>query len=134
MVMLDNSMDNLDSFVNNNKTMMDTLATNNKILTVTNAKLIVTNATYSASGITAKPPGSSSARNPNHTLQHKSCKKWAIGGFFLTHDWEVLACHNIKTFPESNPKPVHDEATMRENTKGPSAKSNKGWDAWVFGH
>ena len=132
--MLDNSMDNLASPVTNNKTIMDTLATNNKMLTATNAKLIATNATYSASGITAKPPGSSSARNPNHTLQHKSCKKWAIGRFFLTHDWEVLAGHNRKTVPAANRKPGHDEAAIRENPKGPSAKSNKGWDAWVFGY
>ena len=81
MEILDNSMDNLASPVTNNKTVMDMLVTNNKILTATNAKLIATNATFAASGIPAKPPGSSSVRNPNHTLQHKICKKWAISGF-----------------------------------------------------
>ena len=81
MEMLDNSMDNLASTVTNNKTVMDTLITNKKMLTATNSKLISTNATFSASGISAKPPGSSGARNPNHALQHKTHKKWATGGF-----------------------------------------------------
>ena len=81
----------------NNKTVMDTLVTNNKILTATNAKLIATNATFSASVITTKPPGSSSAHNPNHTLQHKIRKKWAISGFCSTHVWDNLSGHDRKT-------------------------------------
>ena len=81
MEMMDNIMDNLASTVTNNKTVMYTLVTNNKILTATNAKLIATNATFAASGISTNPPGSNSARNPDHTLQHKIRKKWAIGGF-----------------------------------------------------
>ena len=81
MGILNNSMDNLASPVTNNKMVIDTLVTNNKIITDTNAKLIATNATFAASGISAKPPGSSSVRNPNHTLQHTIGKKWSIGGF-----------------------------------------------------
>ena len=81
MEMMDNSMENLDSTVTNNKMVMYTLVTYNKILTATNAKLIANNDTFAASGISAKPPGSSSVRNPNHTLQQKIRKKWAIGGF-----------------------------------------------------
>ena len=123
MEVLENSMDNLASTV-----------TNNKILTATNAKLIYTNGTFSASGISAKPPGSSGARNPNHTLHQKICKKWAIGGFCLTHGWKVLASHDRKTFPDANRKPGHNESAMRKNLKVPSSKSKKGWDAWVFGH
>ena len=79
--MMDNSMDNLASTVTNNKTVMYTLVTNNKILTATNTKLISTNATFATSDISANPPGSYGARNPNHTLQHKILKKCAIGGF-----------------------------------------------------
>ena len=97
MEILDNSMDNLASTVTNNKMVMDTLVTNNKILTATNAKLIATNSTFAASGISAKPPGSSSARNPNHNLQHKICKKWDIGGFCSTHVWDNLSGHDSKT-------------------------------------
>ena len=134
MEIMGNSMDNLESTVTNNKTVMDTLIANNKMLTATNARLIATNATFAASGIYAKPLGFSGARNPNHTLQHKICKKWVIGGFCLTHGWEVLAGHDRKRCPAANRKPRHYEAAMRGNPKGPSAKSNKGWDAWVFGH
>ena len=79
--MLDNSMDNLASTVTNNKTVRYTLVTNNKMLTAKNSKLIAKKVTFAASGISAKPPGSSGARNPNHALQHKTRKKWAIGGF-----------------------------------------------------
>ena len=126
--MLGNSMDNLASTVTNNKTVMDTLITNNKMLTTTNAKLIATNYTFAASGISAKPPGSSVARNPSHTLQQKKRKKWAIARFCLTHDWEVLTGHDRKTFPTANRKPGHNEADMRKNPKVTSARSKKGWD------
>ena len=118
----------------NNKTVMYTLVTNKKMLTATNAKLIATTATFAASGISAKPPESSGARNPNHTLQEKIRKKWAIGGLCSTHVWEILSIHDSKTCLFANRKPGHDEAAMCENPKGSSAKSNKGWDAWVFCH
>ena len=127
-------MDNLASTVNNNKMVMYTLVTNNKMLTATNAKLIATNANFSASSISNKPPGSSGARNPNHTLQQKIRKKRAIVRFCLTHGWEVLVGHNSKMFPTSNRKPGHNKADMRKNPKGTSAKSNKGEYAWVLGH
>ena len=85
MEMLDNSMDNLASTLTNNKTVMGTLITNKKMFTATNAKIFAINATFAASGISAKPPGSSGVRNPNHNLQKKIRKKWAISGFCSTH-------------------------------------------------